>query len=111
MPNAATMTRTRMIDTGSPRKRRLVFTGAAASCGGWLKGVVGGYSWAGGGNVCGAGGAGGSCERSACGACWVGELWLGRGHKDGVCCGGPCGVVTRAVLAYSHEAAVEGFAC
>jgi hypothetical protein len=50
-----------MIDTGSPMKRRLVFTGAGGSCdGGWPYGDAAGYSCVGNGRVWCGGCAGGS---------------------------------------------------
>src|SRR6202012_275159 len=76
MLTAATMTRTRMIDTGSPRKRkrRLVFPGSAVSCnGGWCSnGAVAGYSWAGGGGDGYVGGAVGWYGWAGLGVGWVG---------------------------------------
>ena len=98
-----------MIDTGSPRKRkrRLVFTGAVASCdGGWLEGAVAGNSWAGGGYVLLSRRlVRGNGLRSRLG----GRLLVARTSPPRrVLLGGSCGFVTWAILPYRNERTLSG---
>ena len=138
MTSARTMTRTRKMDSGSRRKRRLFFAGGsfpgpvASRPVGAVGGLGGGgypgrCAWgltAGMGSACSDEGVTppatvGSCGRPdsggpvcirSVGAC--GSLrgpWLpGRAHVAGPSSGGPCGLVTHEIVPYPPERSVSG---